>query len=91
MEWVLPVAVSFLLLAILAVGIAAYALHHAIGAKIEVKALQNSTHQVQFEPVEFPQGGDDPEEVELNKAMDKEERDGWKRLAEVHAASDGLF
>ncbi len=80
MEWLLPAGVCLLLLVVSAVTVSLYALHRSIDALIEVRALKNSTHQVQFVPVEDELGGS---EGDLRKAMDKEEAEAWDNLSSV--------
>ncbi len=77
MEWVVPVCV---VLGLTAIIIACYALHLSITSRIEVLALKNSTHQVQFVPVDEPDPLADREEDALGKEMDKAERLGWDAL-----------
>lgn len=66
----LPVIVGILIgLCLVTLLVAAYACHLAIQSQIDVKALQNSTHQVQLVPVD----SDDVEmdEEQSAKAMAK--------------------
>ena len=66
--------------------IALYACHRAINAEIEVKALKNSTHQIQYVPAE--ELVDDGEERELNKATGRGEM--AEELASLTMASEPL-
>lgn len=70
---------ALLCLVIVAFALSAYALHCSIEARIEVRGLKNSTHQVQFVPLEEDLPGD-KEDASLAKEMDKYEAKDWKSL-----------
>lgn len=60
--------------------VACYACHRAINAEIMVKALQNSTHKIQYMPVELPDDPTDPEEKVIDEKLAKHDREAMERL-----------
>lgn len=81
MEWVLPAVGLFCVLGIGAVGLAAFALKYALDAVITVKALQNSTHNIQFVPAEQPAGPSS--DRALNEALSRGDRQAMEDLLNV--------
>lgn len=91
MEWALPAVGAFLLLAALtALAVAGYALHLAIQTRIDVGALRNSTHNVQFVPLEAPDGLGKLDK-ELNEALDRGEDQAYGRIDDIHHHSEPLM
>ncbi len=78
--WLIPVAWCILILAGGALAIAILAFQRSVDAQIEVRALQKSTHQVQFVPLEDEPPGRDREAEALAKELDKDEQLGWDAL-----------
>lgn len=78
MEWVLPAAGLFCVLGAATCAVSAYALHMALKAVIDVKALQNSTHNIQFVPAEPPS-----DDKALNAALERNDREAMERLQDV--------
>lgn len=89
--WVIVLVAFSSVLAVVATFMAGYACHRAINAEVDVKALQNSTHQIQMVPVEPPSVAEMAEERQLNKEFDRAERDAMRRVHEIHEESDPLM
>lgn len=85
MEWVLPALFVF---SVAAVGLAAYALHLAIQSRIDVKALQNSTHNIHMVPMDLPGDGTDKM---LNDAMEKADDRLFDDIDRIHDKFDSLM
>lgn len=86
MEWVLPAVGLLLLVAFAAAVFAAYAVHLAIQTRIEVGALRNATHQIQFVPIDAPD--DAMSEKALNQALRKNDMEAFERLSNVDQYDD---
>lgn len=84
MEWAVPAVVLF---CVFAVAVACFAFKYATDALIEVKAMQRSTHNIQFVPAEPPRSGDD----DLDEAMASAERRDYARAGDIHDASEPLM
>lgn len=76
MEWLIAIAVVFAFVATLAAAIAGYIAHKAL---VRVGALEESTHKVQFVPVEPPQ-----DLRELEKELRTAERRAMSNLHSIH-------
>lgn len=86
MEWAVP---ALVLISLFTAAAASYALHLSISAKIQVEALKNSTHQVQFVPVE--DSLNDKEDDEVNKQIDRHEARAYAEMDDIHHASEPLM
>lgn len=80
----MPALGLFCVLGLGAVGLAAFALKYALDAVIEVKALKNSTHQIQFVPAEPPED----DERALNAALAKNDMEAFQRLSRLDDIQD---
>lgn len=90
MEWMLPLAVTCVLLLVASLAVAAYGAAKAHEALIEVKAIQRSTHQVQFVPAESLMAGG-PSDDELGNAAGKIERDHYERIDDIIRDTDSMI
>ncbi len=89
MEWAAPAVVLFCVFsAVFASCLAAYALHQVVTLRIEVGALKNSTHNIQFVPAETP---DFTGEKDLDEAFSKAERADYARVGTIHQESEPLM
>lgn len=79
MEWVIPALVLFCLFSFVWSFIAFV---FAVNAKIEVKALQKSTHNIQFVPID-PNA--DANDKAVAEAMNKHDRDAMNDLSKIHS------
>jgi hypothetical protein len=87
--WVLPALGCFLFFsAITALAAAGYAMHLAMKAVIDVKALQNSTHNIQFVPAE-PE--DEGSEKALNQAIARGDMETFQRLHDISDFQEPLM
>lgn len=88
MEWVVPAVVLFcVFLAAASFILACYAAHLAIKTQIDMKGLQNSTHNIQFVEAKPPMSDDD----DLNRAMAMAEEEDMRRAGDIHYASEPLM
>ncbi len=88
MEWAVPAVVLFCVFAAAsAFVLAAYAFHHATELRIEVGALKNSTHNIQFVPAEPPGGKDD----DLDSVYAAAERRDYANVGSIHEESEPLM
>ncbi len=78
--WLLPFLLCLLVLMVAATALAGYAVHRAIEAQIDVRALKASTHQVQFVPVDDIPAEDDRQ---LEKDVDADELKQWNALHQM--------
>lgn len=54
----------------------------AVNSLIEVKALQNSTHNVQFVPLDdVPRGPGADDDAQLNKSLEDLEKDSYENVS----------
>lgn len=90
MEWALPALVAVCLVLVASAGLAAYALHLAITTRIEVRALQNSTHSVQMVPIDSPDALSKADD-ELEQAMTKADDRLFEDMDEIHQRTDALM
>lgn len=79
MEWVIPALVVVCLFSGVCSGLA---LKYAIDAKIEVRALQKSTHNIQFVPID-PNA--DANDKAAREAMDRHDQEAMKDLGKIHS------
>lgn len=87
MEWAWPAVVAFcVLLTVFASVVACIAFQRAVNAQIDVKALQNSTHNIQFVPAE-PPGFD----KDVEQAMARAEAADYRRAGEIFDESEPLM
>lgn len=78
-EWVLPaLGLYFFCVTLSGIVVAGYACHMAIKANIEVKALQNSTHNIQYVPLGDPSGPDN--DAEINDELSRQEREAYANI-----------
>jgi len=80
MEWVLPAIGLFLLIACASGAVAAYAMHLAFKAIIAVRSLENSTHNVQYVPLE---SSDTKGEQRFQQAYSKAEAEDYLRTQDM--------
>jgi hypothetical protein len=73
--------------AALAIFMAAAALWLAISTKIEVGAMQKSTHQIQWVPV----GPGGPSDQELTRQLAKQDDEAMERVRDVNTGFEGLM
>lgn len=90
MEWALPVLVAVCIVLVAFSGMAIYALHLSITTRIEVKALQNSTHSVQMVPIDSPDALSNEDEA-INKAIDRREDRLFEDMDDIHQQTDALM
>jgi hypothetical protein len=89
MEWAVPAVVLFCVFSALAATVCAlYALHHVLSLRIDVGALKNSTHNIQFVPAETP---DFSSEKDLDDAYSKAERRDYDGVGSIHQNSEPLM
>ena len=87
MEWALPALGAFLFLTqCLTILTAGYALHYAIKTQVDVKAIQNSTHQIQFVPADPPKF-----DQELNDMLDRGESEAYGRIEDINDFSQPIM
>lgn len=95
MEWAWPAFGILLGFVCVLAAVSGYALHLALKAIIEVKALQNSTHSVQMVPVNEAAAAAEAEapgsEEELNKILDKQDDRFFRDMDEIHQTSEALM
>ena len=87
---VLPALGLFLLFAV-PCAVSFLALHYALKALVDVRALKNSTHQIQYVPAEMPSMEELAEERDLNRALDRGEREAMRRVHDIHEESEPLM
>ncbi len=90
MEWALPALVAVCLVLAASAAVSGYALHLATSTRIEVKALQNSTHSVQMVPVDSPDAFAKADD-ELEQAMTKADDRMFEDMDEIHQRTDALM
>lgn len=73
------IATILCIFALTAVLLSCYALHQVFETKLEMRALKNSTHQVQFVPVDDT-SPDDDEDVAMSRALAKSQRKALEDL-----------
>jgi len=89
MEWAVPAVVLFCVFsALAAAAVAAYALHQVFQLRVDVGALKNSTHNIQFVPAEAP---DFSGEKDLEAAFARAERADYARAGSIHQESEPLM
>ncbi len=83
MEWLFAIAV---VMSFCAVFLGLYALHHSFNTAIELRAMQKSTHKVQFVPV------DPPSDLrEFDREMGRAERRDMDNLHSIHDNAEALM
>lgn len=70
-----------MIITLASVLLSCYALHRSVEAQVEVRALKNSTHQVQF--VSAEDALQDRDTAEMQKQLDKDEVDAWRNTYEL--------
>lgn len=70
------------------IALATYAVHLGIQTQITVKAMEKSTHSVQFVEAESVRTN---VEKELNDDLHKSEHDAWDRINEIHQQNETLM
>lgn len=84
MEWVVP---ALVVLCVFSLAMSAYAMRYAMDAKIEIGAMKNSTHNIQYVPADAftPEGL--RQETALNKKMADLEKKDFQNLEDLEDES----
>lgn len=84
MEWIIPIWTVAILAALAA---SAYALHLAIQTRIEIQALQKSTHAVHMVPIPTDAVSDE-DEKQVNRTLRVADENAFDDLTDMQEAAN---